>query len=48
MANGVGPDQTASEGAVWSWSTLFADVILSETLENTCDWQKIVLIVEWS
>ena len=23
-ANNVDPDQTAPEGAVWSWSTLFA------------------------
>ena len=26
------PDQTAAEGAVWSWSALFVYAILSETL----------------
>ena len=29
MANSVDPDQTASEGAVWSVSALFAYAILS-------------------
>ena len=32
MANSVDPDQTAPSGAVWSGSSLFAYVILSETL----------------
>ena len=32
MANSVDPDQTAPSGAVWSGSTLFAYVILSDTL----------------
>ena len=32
MANSVDPDQTAPEGAVWSGSTLFAYVILSDAL----------------
>ena len=32
MANSVDPDQTAPEGAVWSRSTLFAYVILSDAL----------------
>ena len=32
MANSVDPDQTALSGAVWSWSTLFAYVILSDAL----------------
>ena len=32
MANSVDPEQTASSGAVWSRSALFAYVILSETL----------------
>ena len=32
MANSVDPDQTAPSGAVWSESTLFAYVILSELL----------------
>ena len=32
MANRVDPDQTAPLGAVWSGSSLFAYVILSETL----------------
>ena len=32
MANSVDPDQTASQGAVWSGSTLFAQVYLSENL----------------
>ena len=31
MANSVDPDQTAPEGAVWSWSALFAYATLSET-----------------
>ena len=31
MANSVDPDQTAPSGAVWSGSTLFAYVILSDT-----------------
>ena len=48
MANSVDPDQTAPEGAVWSGSTLFTYAILSETLENIWDWQKLVLIVERS
>ena len=33
MANRVDPDQTAPEGAVWSGSALFANVILLGTLE---------------
>ena len=45
MANSLDPDQTAPEG---SESTLYAYAILSETLENIWDWQKLVLIVEWS
>ena len=32
MANSVDPDQTAPFGAVWSGSTLFAYVILSDAL----------------
>ena len=32
MANSVDPDQTAPLGAVWSGSTLFAQVYLSENL----------------
>ena len=32
MANSVDPGQTAPEGAVWPGSTLFAYVILSDTL----------------
>ena len=40
MANSVVPDQTVPSGAVWSGSTLFAYVILSETLQNIWDWQK--------
>ena len=32
MANSVDPDQTASLGAVWSGSTLFAYAYLSENL----------------
>ena len=32
MANSVDPDQTAPSGAVWSVSTLFAYVILSDVL----------------
>ena len=32
MANSIDHDQTAPSGAVWSWSTLFAYVILSETV----------------
>ena len=34
MVHSAEPDQTAPEGAVWSWSTLFAYAILSETLEK--------------
>ena len=30
MANSVDPDQTAPEGAVWFWSSLFAQACLSE------------------
>ena len=32
MANSIEPNQTASEGAVWSGSALFAYAILSDTL----------------
>ena len=32
MANSVDPDQAASLGAVWSGSTLFAEIRLSENL----------------
>ena len=32
MANNVDPDQTAPSGAVWSGSTLFAYVIMSDAL----------------
>ena len=32
MANSVDPDQTAPLGAVWSGSTLFAQICLSENL----------------
>ena len=32
MANNVDPDQTAPLGAVWSGSTLFAQICLSEKL----------------
>ena len=32
MANTVDPDQTASKGMVWSWTTLFVYAILSENL----------------
>ena len=32
MANSVDPDQTAPSGAVWSGSTLFVYVILSDAL----------------
>ena len=40
MANNVGPDQTASIGAVCSWSTLFASIpnlsiILGNYLQQT-------------
>ena len=48
MANSVDPDRTSPEGAVWSGSALFAYAILSETLEKIWDWQKLVLIMEWS
>ena len=48
MVNSVDPDQIAPEGVVWSGSTLIAYAILSETLENVWDWQKLVLIVEGS
>ena len=33
MADSVDPDQTASEGAVWSGSALFAQTYLSQYLE---------------
>ena len=32
MANGVDPDQTAPEGAVWSGSTRFTQTCLSKNL----------------
>ena len=32
MADSVDPDQTASRGAVWSGSALFAQTYLSENL----------------
>ena len=48
MANSVDSDQTTPEGAVWSGSTLFVYAILSETLENIWDRQKLVVKVEWS
>ena len=32
MTNSVDPDQTASEGAVWSGSTLFAQISLFKNL----------------
>ena len=32
MANSVDPDQTVSQGAVWSGSALFAQVYLSKNL----------------
>ena len=34
MANSVDPDQTAPLGAVWSGSTLFAQICLSENLQS--------------
>ena len=34
MANSVDPDQTAPLGAVWSWSTLFAQICLFENLRS--------------
>ena len=33
MANSVDPDQTAPVGAVWSGSTLFAQIFLFQCLE---------------
>ena len=33
IANSVGPDQTAPVGAVWSGSTPFAQIYLSQYLE---------------
>ena len=47
MTNSVDSEQTAPGGAVCSGSTLFSYSILSETLENIWDWQKLVVIVEW-
>ena len=32
IANSVNPDQTAHLGAVWAWSTLFAQACLSENV----------------
>ena len=34
MANSVDPDQTATPGAVWSGSALFAQAYLSEKLKD--------------
>ena len=43
-ANSVDPDQTAPRGAVWSGSTLFAEMTFKVTVENkaddnSCDWR---------
>ena len=35
MANGLDPDQTAPFGAVWAGSTLFAQTLMSNTVEPT-------------
>ena len=48
MVNSVDPDQTAPPGAVWSRPTLFAHAIYRNKKENIWDWQRLVLIVEWS
>ena len=42
QANSVDPDQTALKGAVWSGSTLFAEMtfkITSKADDNSCDWR---------
>ena len=44
QANSVDPDQTAPKGAVWSGSTLFAEMTLKSQADdkaddNCCDWQ---------
>ena len=41
MANSVDPDQTASLGAVWSWSALLAYAVLPETLGYNILWQLL-------
>ena len=43
-ANSVDPDQTAPKGAVWSGSTLFAEMTFKSQAEdkaddNCCDWR---------
>ena len=47
IVNSVDPDQTVSLGAVWSGSTLFAQIYLSENLESIQyfpNWKKNYLI----
>ena len=44
MANSVGPDQTAPEGAVWSGSALFAETYLSQYFEIYGTWTKVNLL----
>ena len=44
QANSVDPDQTAPKGAVWSGSTLFAEMLLKSQADdkaddNCCVWQ---------
>ena len=44
QANSVDPDQTAPRGAVWSGSTLFAEMTFKSQADdkvddNCCDWQ---------
>ena len=34
MANSVGPEQTAPEGAVWSGSALFAQIFICPNIQN--------------
>ena len=44
MANNADPDQTAHLGAVWSGSTLFAQVYLSENL-GSLQYMKLNLYI---
>ena len=41
QVNSVDPDQTVPKGAVWSGSTLFAEITFkkSQADDNCCDWQ---------
>ena len=42
QANSVDPDQTAPRGAVWSGSTLFAEMtfkVEDKADDNSCDWR---------